>query len=106
VNPKAFLPHGLCAEENAMRRLLLFGFVVFFLGLVPVASAAIQVESRDSASSAGAASVAAGEGGFSLADAVNWVRQIWEAATDAGLPPPGITNGSCVDPDGSSCHSH
>ncbi|HEY2738596.1 MAG TPA: hypothetical protein VGK45_09330 [Thermoanaerobaculia bacterium] len=86
-----------------MRRLLLSGFVIFFLGLVPVASAATQVEPRDRAPFA---SVAAGGGGFSLADAVNWVRQIWRSATDAGLPPPGITNGSCVDPDGTSCHSH
>jgi len=90
-----------------MRRLLMFGFVVFFLGLVPVASAATQMEPRDSASFADVADAArfAG-GGFSLAEAVNWVRQIWEAAADAGLPPPGVTNGSCVDPDGSTCHSH
>ncbi|HEX3527508.1 MAG TPA: hypothetical protein VH988_10595 [Thermoanaerobaculia bacterium] len=80
-----------------MRRLLMLFFVVFFLGLVPVASAATQP--------AGVAVSVAG-GGFSLADVMNWVRQLWEAATDAGLPPPGITNGSCVDPDGSSCHSH
>lgn len=81
-----------------MRRLLLFGFVVFFLGLVPAASAATQAEPR--------ASVSVAEGRFSLADMVTWIRQIWEAATDSVLPPPGVTNGSCVDPDGTSCRSH
>ena len=87
-----------------MRRLLMFVFVVFFLGLVPVASAASLVEQSGSAPSA---STSVAGGGFSLADAVNWALKLWEtAATDAGLPPPGITNGSCVDPDGSSCHSH
>jgi len=88
-----------------MRRLLLFGFVIFFLGLVPVASAAPRMESRDSASFAHAGD-AADAVRFSLADAMNWVRQLWQAAKDAGLPPPGVTNGSCVDPDGMTCHSH
>lgn len=92
-----FCPQGLCAEENAMRRLLMLFLVVFFLGLVPAASAATQPAST---------AVSAAGGGFSLAEVVTWLRQLWEAATDAGLLPPGVTNGSCVDPDGSTCHSH
>ena len=83
-----------------MRRMLMFLFVVFFMSLVPVASAATS----PAGTSPAAVSVAGG--GFSLAEAVYWVRTLWEATADAVLPPPGVTNGSCVDPDGSTCHSH
>lgn len=80
-----------------MRRMLMFLFVVFFMSLATAASAA---------TSPAGVTVSAAGGGFSLAEAVQWVRTLWEAAADAVLPPPGVTNGSCVDPDGSTCHSH
>jgi len=82
-----------------MRRLLMFIFVVLLVGLAPVASAAT------SPAGASPAAVSVARGGFSLAEAVRWVRTLWKEATDV-QPPPGGTNGSCVDPDGLTCHSH
>jgi hypothetical protein len=54
------------------------------------------------------------DGGSSLAEGLRWVVRFWAEATGVMgvtlksdvLPPPGITNGSCVDPDGGGRCGH
>jgi hypothetical protein len=53
----------------------------------------------------------ADDGGSYLAEGLRWVARFWAEVTGADtrsdvLPPPGVTNGSCVDPDGGGRCGH
>jgi hypothetical protein len=83
----------------------MFFFVVLFAALVQSAAAAPRAPQDDVTASRARVTGSHSEGG-ALAAAMSWVRSLWESTTAALPSPPGVTNGSCVDPDGSTCHSH
>jgi hypothetical protein len=86
-----------------MKTRLLFLVVVLCVSLISTASAApLAKQGVASLPVSGTANLS---GGGALVEAVHWIVRLWETATATSPPPPGTNNGSCVDPDGSTCRS-
>jgi hypothetical protein len=88
-----------------MKIRMMFLVVVFCVSLVSTASAAPWAGQGHGPSQPASVS-GSPSGGRALAEAVHWVLRLWVMATESLPTPPGITNGSCVDPDGSTCRAH
>jgi hypothetical protein len=95
-------------EVYVMKRLLFLLLVMVVLGMASTVGAEPWGGRSNSTDLPARSAV---DGGSSLAEGLRWVFRFWSEATGAStksdvLPPPGITNGSCVDPDGGGRCGH
>lgn len=92
-----------------MKRLL---WVIVLLTVLLGRASTLMAEPLERSNSTGVPARFTADGGSYLAEGMRWIGRFWDAAMGVPMtkadapPPPGGTNGSCVDPDGGGHCSH